>query len=102
MLVTPDHLAVFCWRKFIDKCQPPQTGINNNIFRREEGCAWKASELIKEACRIAWDRWPGERLYTYINAKKIRGSNPGCCYLKAGWRRCGTTKGGLLIFECIP
>jgi hypothetical protein len=29
----------------------------------------------------------------------VRSTNPGFCFLVAGWRRCGRTKGGLLILE---
>jgi len=44
-------------------------------------------------------KWPGERLYTYVNSHKIRSTNPGYCFLRAGWRKCGMTKGGLIILE---
>jgi hypothetical protein len=34
-----------------------------------------------------------------INPKAVRSANPGFCFRMAGWRRCGITLGGLLIFE---
>jgi hypothetical protein len=34
-----------------------------------------------------------------VNPEKIRSVNPGCCFKKAGWKQCGITKGGILIFE---
>lgn len=101
LLMTTGCDALFAWRKFKDDAQPPQTGVNNPIFIRKAGDNL-ASDLIREACEIAWTRWPGERLYTYVNPKKVRSTNPGYCYLKAGWRKCGKTKGGLLIFEVLP
>jgi hypothetical protein len=59
--------------------------------------------LIQEATQLAWQRWPGQRLYTYVNPRKVRSTNPGCCFLKAGWRRCGVTKHNkLLILELLP
>ena len=33
-------------------------------------------------------------LYTYVAPSRIRSSNPGYCFLKAGWLRSGMTKGG--------
>lgn len=98
VLLTFDCDALFVWRKFIDASG--QTGVNCAVFRNES--PHLASELILEAERIAWARWPGERLYTYVNASSIRSANPGCCYRKAGWKRAGLTKGGLLIFEKTP
>lgn len=96
VLITPDGQSLFVWRKFID--QSGQGGVNCSIFRNESDR--KSSELILEAEKIAWNRWPGERLYTYVNPKKVRSSNPGCCFMKAGWRKCGTTKKrSLLILE---
>jgi hypothetical protein len=45
--------------------------------------------------------WPDLRHYTYVNSQKVASKNPGFCFLKAGWRRCGVTKGGLLVLERV-
>ena len=95
VLLTPNCDALFIWRKFLD--DSGQKGVNCAIFRNEGGIL--SSSLIREAQEMAWQRWPGERLYTYINAKRIRSSNPGFCFLQAGWRKSGLTKGGLIILE---
>jgi hypothetical protein len=95
VLLTIDDSALFVWRKFID--DSGQKGIYCAVFRNEG--QFQSSYLIKEAVKIVWRRWPGERLYTYINAKKIKSSNPGCCFLKAGWNKCGLSKKGLIILE---
>lgn len=97
-LMTVGCDALFAWRKFIDKSG--QVGVNCAIFRNES--PHLSSVLILEAERHAWVRWPGERLYTYVNASAIKSSNPGYCFLKAGWQKCGTTKGGLMILEKAP
>ncbi len=97
-LKTLDGRAVFIWLKFIDASG--QTGVNCFMFRNEGET--RSSDLIREACELAWCRWPGERLYTYVNAKRIKSTNPGYCFIKAGWRKCGVTKGGLIILECLP
>lgn len=99
VLLTPAADALFVWRKFISG--DGQQGINCAVFRNESGRL--SSELILEAERVAWLRWPGERLFTYVNPRKVRSSNPGFCFLMAGWRRCGVTKWNkLLIFEKYP
>lgn len=96
VLVTPCARAVFVWRRFIDASG--QQGVNCAVFRNEG--AGLSSALILEAEKIAWERWPGARLYTYVNPRKVRSSNPGYCFLMAGWRKCGLTKARrLLIFE---
>lgn len=90
--------ALFIWRKF--RPADGQEGVNCAVFRNE-GTAL-SSELIREACELAWQRWPGARLYTYVNPRRVRSRNPGYCFLCAGWRRCGRSKGGLVILEVNP
>lgn len=99
-LMTPDARALFVWRKFIDGCIPAQHGINCAIFRNEAPETYRSSELILAAEVWARRRWPGERMYTYVNAGRVRRKrDPGRCFRRAGWRPCGTTRGGLLIME---
>ena len=95
VLVTPDALALFVWRKFIS--DDNQQGVNCAVFRNEGPTL--SSKLILEAERFAWDRWPNKRLYTYVNPRKVRSTNPGYCFLKAGWNKCGLSKKGLIILE---
>jgi hypothetical protein len=87
--------AFFVWRKFID--DSGQLGINCAAFRNES--PQKASLLIRQADAVADHVWPSERHYTYIDEEAVRGTCPGYCFLRAGWKRCGHTKGGLLIME---
>ena len=99
VLLTTCARGLLAWRKFISKDQ--QDGVNCAIFRNEG--AGRSSELIRSAMHIAWRRWPGERLYTYVNPRKVASSNPGYCFLKAGWTRCGITKTRrLLVLEAFP
>jgi hypothetical protein len=99
VLLTPDARALFVWRKFISADN--QQGVNCSVFRNEG--AGQSSWLIREAVKLAWERWPGQRLYTYVNPRKIRSTNPGFCFIKAGWRKCGITKARrYLIFELLP
>ena len=87
--------AGFVWRKFIDASG--QKGVNCAFFRNESKT--QASELIRQADEIADYTWPGHRHYTYVDPERVRSANPGYCFKCAGWRCCGVTKGGLLIFE---
>lgn len=95
VLLTPFCDALFVWRKFISA--DGQVGVNCAIFRNES--QYLSSRLILEACELAWQCWPGERLYTYINPRRIRSTNPGYCFKQAGWRNSGLTKSGLVILE---
>jgi len=103
VLVSHDGRALFVWRRFVDDAG--QEGVNCAAFRNEG--AGLSSSLIAEAMAIAWARWPGERLYTYVDAAEVRSSNPGYCFLVAGWRPAGWTRGGhgrrsLRILEALP
>jgi hypothetical protein len=99
VLLTPACDAVFIWRKFISN--DGQAGVNCAVFRNES--LTLSSELIAEAEALAWRRWPGERLYTYVDPRRIKSSNPGACFKAAGWRWCGVTKAKkLVILEKHP
>lgn len=89
--------ALFAWRKFID--DSGQRGVNCAVFRNES--QHRSSDMIQEAVRFAHARWPGERLYTFVDPGEIRSGNPGLCFLWAGWRRCGYTKAGQVILEAL-
>lgn len=93
VLATPCRRALFVWRKFISR--DDQTGVSCAVFRNEG--AGLSSDLIREADRIADERWPGERHFTYVNPRKVRSANPGFCFKMAGWRECGITKRNRLI-----
>lgn len=99
-LLTTDGQALFVWRKFVSDDVLFGSGVNCSIFRNESRV--RSSTLILEAEEHAWRRWPGERLYTYVNPREVQSSNPGWCFICAGWRHCGWTKGGLRVLEKLP
>lgn len=102
VLLTPCARALFVWRVFISKDPTAAAGDVNCAIFRNEG-AGLASDLIRAAMALAWERWPGRRLYTYVNPRRVRSSNPGFCFKAAGWRVCGTTKTRrLIILEALP
>ena len=88
VLLRHDARALFVWRKFLSDDE--QEGVNCAVFRNEGDEL--SSQLIREADALADERWPRARHYTYVNARRIRSSNPGYCFIKAGWRRCGETR----------
>lgn len=91
--------ALFAWRMSRYR-KDGQAGVNCAVFRNES--PHRSSDMIREAMALAWEKWPGQRLFTMIDPRKVRSTNPGYCFLKAGWRKCGRTKSGQLILECLP
>ena len=67
-----------------------QKGYNCAIFRNES--SRKASEIILECERLAFEKWGPNRLYTYIDPAKTKtimrhGQRiVGFCYRQAGWK----------------
>lgn len=104
-LILSDLSALFLWRKFIDDSRDDfgraQTGVNCAAFRNEGSRL--SSELILEAEAFARRRWPEEvRFYTYVDACKTKPKrDPGYCFIVAGWKRVGTTRGGLVILAKV-
>lgn len=95
VLLGKDNKALFIWKKQ-KYSQDGQTGINCAVFRNENKSNL-SSNLILEAEQIAHSKWPGERLFTYVNGRKIESDNPGYCFKMAGWTVCGMTKARKLI-----
>jgi hypothetical protein len=71
VLLSPDARALFVWRKERYRLDG-QIGVNNAVFRNEGSSAGRASDLIEAAVSEAWQRWPGERLFTFVDASKVR------------------------------
>lgn len=93
ILLTERCDALFCWRMVEGE------GVVCSVFRNEG--ATLSSELIREAVDLAQQRWPGQRLYTYVNQRLVRGD--GKCFKAAGWHKLAgrTKKLGLITLE-IP
>lgn len=63
---------------------------------------WRAWEELR-AFVYLWPAPPAVGCITFVNAAKVRHKrDPGRCYLRAGFRRVGMTKGGLLAFQLLP
>lgn len=93
VLLSDDERAVFGWWR-----PHPDSGLQSmnkldgwtcTIFRNEG--AVQSSGLILDAEKMVlteYDCGP-DGLLTYVWSAKIRSSNPGCCFKKAGWKRKG-------------
>lgn len=110
LLLTADAGALCVWRKEKHRADG-QTGVECCIFRREAGDL--ASNLLLDAMALAWARFPQERLFTFVDPRKVvptmvKGPRGrlypvwGYCFYQAGWRFAGLTKKGLHILECFP
>ena len=90
VLLSADERAAFGWRKFKDASG--QKGINCAFFRNEGAFdGMLSSELILAAEKLAWTKWPDERLYTYVSPDTS--DNPGYTFKKAGWGLVRTKNG---------
>lgn len=69
-----------------------QTGYNCALFRNESDR--RSSDIIVEAVDHACAKWGPDRCYTYVDPTQVRSTNPGYCYLMAGWRHVHWTKTG--------
>ena len=101
--------ALFVWKRYPDgvSIDGSQRGVVCSVFRNEGPV--RSSALIREAVDMAWQRWPGERLYTYVWDAKVKTadqkgrSKVGWCYRKAGWKPAGRNADGrLTILEMLP
>ncbi len=90
VLRNPEGTWLFVWRRSTIKRKDNQAGWECSIFRNESRTL--SSEII-----LACERYVEGRKFTYIDAKKVRSTNPGCCFLKAGWHRAGRSKDKGLI-----
>lgn len=100
VLLTYHADALFVWRHERYR-RDAQHGICCSVFRNESPLL--SSLLIAEAMAIAWERWGAQRLFTFVDPRRVRSVNPGCCFKCAGWSCCGTTaRHGLIILEAYP
>lgn len=105
VLLSADGQALCAWRKEVFR-RDGQAGVNCTIFRREGGEV--ASAMLGRARELAWGRWPGERLFTFVDPAcvppTIRAGRPtwGHCFYQDGWTFAGLTKARLHILERWP
>lgn len=92
--------ALCCWRRGSDASSKGELRVYCTVFRNES--VQRASDILREAMAHAWRRWPGQKLWTYVDSNRILSRVPGYCFRRAGWKRVGFSKGGLLVFCVNP
>jgi hypothetical protein len=73
------------------------------VFRNESSIL--SSTLIKQAVAVTLfilKTPPAVGFITFVNASKIKSSNPGYCFKRAGWKHVGFTKKGLHVLQLLP
>lgn len=96
VLRNPAGTVLFVWLWALPELRlDGQDGYNCAIFRNESDRL--SSNIIAEAESHAVAKWGPRRFYTYVNPARVRSTNPGYCFLKAGWRKVGISKSGLIL-----
>jgi hypothetical protein len=63
------------------------------IFRNES--SYQSSDMISDAIEATialWGNPPNDGIITYVAADKVKSSNPGYCFKKAGFKHIGESK----------
>lgn len=61
-----------------------------------------ASDIVERFRAYKWET-PALGMVTFVNADKVRRKrDPGRCYMRAGFRNVGHTKGGLIVLQMLP
>lgn len=104
LMLLPDAMALCVWRREQHR-RDGQDGVECAVFRHEGGHV--ASVILRAAMDRAWSRWPGERLFTFVDPREvvptIRAGRPtwGHCFYQAGFTFAGITKARLHVLECL-
>lgn len=108
VLLTPENTALWVtsW-PFAEYVKHAWAGAwVNSLFRNEAPSEYLSSELIRKAVaatRAIWPDIPTLGMVTFINTQKVKRKRDwGRCYLKAGFRNVGMTKGGLVALQLKP
>ena len=99
-LLTVPGDAAFIWLRNTVERRDHQVGVCCTLFRNEG--PHLSSELIREAEQLAWGKWPGARLFTYVDPSEVASGRPGWCFIRARWKQVGVSQLGKLLFEKRP
>ena len=105
VLLTWDHMALWVtsW-PYAEYVKHEWAGAWVNSLFRNEG-ATLSSELILDAIAATRFYWnpPEKGIITFVHPGKIRSTNPGYCYLQAGFKKVGRTKkNNLIALQLLP
>ncbi|RXZ84173.1 hypothetical protein EBB07_03595 [Paenibacillaceae bacterium] len=73
------------------------------IFRNESQHLSSDIRAAVNATLAEWGQPPPDGIITYVDQSKVRSSNPGFCFLSAGFQRIGRSKRrGLILLQFLP
>ena len=101
VLRTPKADAVFIWLWAKAELRGDGFDCYYCVAFRNESCHL-SSEMIAEAMQVAtvvWGHPPKDGFITYVDPAKVRSTNPGYCFIKAGWHRLGKSKSGKILLQ---
>ena len=105
VLLGPKALWVTSW-PFAEYVRHAWAGAFVCSIFRNEGGPIRSSDLIRHALactRWKWPDMPDLGMVTFVDTSKVRPKkDPGYCYLCAGFKRVGKTKGGLAALQILP
>lgn len=97
-----DALWVSLWQQHADHAWPGAWLCS--LFRNES--AELSYGLIRQAVaatRFIWPAVPLLGMVTFVDPGMVRPKrDPGRCFIRAGFRTCGSTRSGLLAFQLMP
>ena len=97
VLMTADARALWVWQWMPGEYRKDDLeGVYCAIFRNEGPV--QSSVLVREAEELAWQRWPGAQLFTFVDPRKVASPVAGWCFIRCRWKRRGTTARGLFVF----
>ena len=96
ILIEPSGSWLFVWNQALYR-RDGQTGACCVLFRNES--ARLSSEIILVAEKAWNEKYGISRKFTYVHPEKIRSTNPGFCFKKAGWIAQGKSKKGLILLS---
>ena len=93
-----DGSILFLWQWAEDNIRrDKQNGFNCVMFRNESSVL--SSQIILDAEQEVQKLWGSNRCFTYVDASKIKSTNPGYCFQNAGWKRIGKSASGKYLLE---
>jgi hypothetical protein len=98
LLRDPVGSILFLWQWAKDNTRRDgQDGFNCVMFRNESSVL--SSQIILDAEQEVQKLWGSNRCFTYVDASKIKSTNPGYCFQNAGWKRIGKSASGKYLLE---
>lgn len=102
VLLMDDALWVTSW-PFAEYVKHAWAGAWVNSLFRNEGDNL-SSKLILDAIAATRYYWepPELGIITFVDSSKVKSTNPGYCYMQAGFKKVGYTKSGLVALQLLP